>query len=78
MPCPVDPFTHAFTYTRRRQSLTGLTYTIWYSTDRSNWSRDTAAIQGTPISDGEVETVPVTLSTSLLVNPELFIKVHAS
>jgi autotransporter-associated beta strand protein len=66
-----------FSYTRRRQSLTGLTYTIWTSSDLTAWTRDSGAIQGTPVVTGEVETVPVTLSSALLTNSKLFIQVRA-
>jgi autotransporter-associated beta strand protein len=69
--------TGGFSYTRRQQSLTKLTYTVWYSTDLVSWTLDNGATQGTPVLNGEVETVPVTISSSLLVNPKLFIRVSA-
>jgi autotransporter-associated beta strand protein len=81
---PVNPIAVAldktngtFSYTRRLQSLTGLTYSVWYSTDLAGWTQDTGAAQGTPVVAGEVETVPVTVSSALLANPKLFIRVKA-
>lgn len=74
---PLDKTTGNFSYTRRQQSLTGLTYTVWYSTDLATWTQDSGATQGTATLNGEVETVPVTLSNSLLTNPTLFFQVRA-
>jgi autotransporter-associated beta strand protein len=74
---PFNKATGTFSYTRRTQSLTGLTYTVWYSTDLSGWTQDAGAVQGIPSVSGEVETVPVTLTGSLLTNPKLFIQVRA-
>ena len=53
-----------FTYQRRDNGLTGLTYTVWYSTDLATWTEDTGASQpdGTPDGNG-VETITATLST---------------
>jgi fibronectin-binding autotransporter adhesin len=74
---PLDKTTGTFSYTRRTQSLTGLTYSVWYSTDLSTWAKDAGAVEGTVTTSGEVETVPVTLSAGLLTNPKLFIQVRA-
>lgn len=73
----LDKATGTFSYTRRTQSLTGLSYSVWYSTDLSGWTEDTGAIEGTPAVNGEVETVPVTISPALLSNTKLFIQVRA-
>ena len=73
----LDKGTGNFSYTRRTQSLTGLTYSVWYSTDLATWTEDTGAVEGTPAVSGEVETVPVTISGSLLTNPKLFLQVRA-
>ena len=75
---PLDRAAGTFSYTRRLQSLTGLTYTVWYSTDLATWTEDTGAVEGTPAVNAEVETVPVTISASLLTNPKLFIQVRAN
>ncbi|MCU0796076.1 MAG: autotransporter-associated beta strand repeat-containing protein [Akkermansiaceae bacterium] len=74
---PLDKTSGTFSYTRRQQSLTGLSYTIWTSTNLTTWTQDTGAAQGAPALNGEVETVPVTLSPALLANPRLFIQVRA-
>ena len=54
-----------FSYTRRDTSKTDLTYSVWFSTDLSAWTEDTSAAEGTPVLNGEVETVQVTLSNLL-------------
>ncbi len=73
----LDKTTGTFSYTRRQQSLTGLNYTVWYSTDLATWTEDAGAVQGVPSLSGQVETVPVTLTNSLLSNSKLFIQVRA-
>lgn len=75
---PLDHTSGQFTYQRRDNSLTGLTYTVWYSTDLATWTEDTGALQpdGTPDGNG-VETIQVTLSPALLTNPKLFVQVRA-
>ncbi len=74
---PLDHATGVFSYRRRAQALTNLTYTIWYSTDLATWVRDNGATEGTPTVNGEVEIMPITLTNSLLANPALFIQVRA-
>jgi hypothetical protein len=74
---PLNKTSGTFSYTRRRQSLTDLTYTIWSSTDLGIWTQDNGAVHGPLIVTGEVETVPVTLSPALLTNSKLFIQVRA-
>ena len=71
--------TGQFTYQRRDNGLTGLTYTIWYSTDLATWTQDAGASQpdGTPDGNG-VETIAATVSPALLTNPKLFIQVRAN
>jgi len=73
---PLDKTTGTFSYTRRLQSKTGLTYTIWTSTDLEDWAEDTDATEGTPTVNGDVETVPVTLSSPPTASA-LFIRVQA-
>ncbi len=73
----LDEASGSFSYTRRLLSLTDLTYSVWYSTDLSEWTEDHGAVEGTPVVDGEVETVPVTLTGSLLGNTKLFVQVRA-
>lgn len=74
---PLDKTNGTFSYTRRLPSLTGLSFSVWYSTDLAAWSEDTGAVEGTSTVSGESETVPVTLSGTLLTNSKLFIQVRA-
>ena len=74
---PLDKGTGLFTYTRRKPSLTKLTYKIWTSTDLSAWTEDTAAIQ-TPTDNGDSQSVVVALTgTKPLTIPQLFVRVTA-
>jgi len=77
---PLDKSTGSFSYTRRDPSLTTLTYSVWFSENLSSWIEDTGAVEGEPVLDGDVETVPVTLSP-LAGNPlpaKLFIQLRAN
>jgi autotransporter-associated beta strand protein len=75
----LDEATGTFSYTRRKSSLTTLTYSVWYSTslEAGSWIKDTGATEGAPTLVGDVETVPLTISTSLLAHQQLFIQVRA-
>jgi hypothetical protein len=76
---PLDKATGTFSYIRRDATLTPMNYSVWFSTDLSGWTEDTAAVEGVPVLSGEVETVPVTLSI-LPGDPlpdKLFIQVRA-
>jgi hypothetical protein len=74
---PPTPASGTLTYNRRRQSLTGLDYSVWYSDDLNSWTRDTGAVESTSTVNGEVETVSVTLSNGLLAGQRLFIQIRA-
>jgi autotransporter-associated beta strand protein len=77
---PLNKTTGKFRYTRRQQSLTGLSYKVWTSTNLVTWTEDTGAtssqtVTGTAV---EVETVEATLTGTLpLAQPKLFIQVRA-
>jgi hypothetical protein len=76
---PLDQATGTFSYTRRDSTLTPLNYSVWFSTDLAAWTEDIGATEGVPVLNGEVETVPVTLS-ALPGDPlpaKLFIQVRA-
>jgi autotransporter-associated beta strand protein len=75
----LNPVTGAFTYTRRKQALDGLTYTVWYTTDlKVTWTQDTGATQtATAIPGTDKESVSVTLSPGLLNAPRLFLRLRA-
>jgi hypothetical protein len=69
--------TGSFSYTRRTQALTGLRYSVWTSTNLTSWAQDSGAIQTPAAPVAEVETVTVTLSSALLAQPRLFVKMRA-
>ena len=75
----LNKFNGQFTYIRRDPTKPNpaLTYSVWYSTDLVVWLKDTGAVEGTTSLNGDVQTVPVTISSSLLTNPKLFIQVRA-
>lgn len=75
----LDKSNGKFSYTRRLSSLpdSALDYSVWFSTDLVTWTEDTGATEGEPVLNGEVETVEVTLTGTLLTNPKLFIQVRA-
>jgi hypothetical protein len=65
---PFDGTTGSFRYTRRDPALTGLTFSVWTSTDLVHWAEDSGASQfADPPDASDVETVTVTLSP---VDPE--------
>lgn len=66
----------SFQYTRRSQSLTGLSYSIWYSTDNTEWMMDKAATQKPGPPKDDVETVAVQISSALLAEPNLSIQIR--
>ena len=73
-----DPATGTFTYTRRKTTLTGLSYSVWYSTDLAMWLQDAGATEGTPAINGDLESVPVQISNSLLSQPKLFVQIRTN
>lgn len=78
---PLAKDTGSFTFTRRIQSLTNLTYKVFTSTTLApgDWTEDIGAnisVVGSPVND--VETVEVTLSgPKPLTAPSLFVRVVA-
>lgn len=66
-----------FSYIRRKRMLSGMNFTVWTSSDLSNWTNDTGATQSVIASHGDIEDVQVTLSASQLSNSKLFVRVHA-
>jgi hypothetical protein len=81
---PAGPFVNianlksgSFTYTRRTQSLTGLNYSVWTSSNLTAWTQDTGAVQTPAAPVADVETVTVNLSPSLLTGPRLFVQLRA-
>ena len=74
---PLDPATGTITYTRRKVSLTGLSFTVLTSTDLTNWTADGGAAQSVIGSSGDIETVQVTLSAPSPATSRLFIRISA-
>jgi hypothetical protein len=72
------PDTGTFSYTRRKRSLTGMTFTVWTSTDLTDWTEDAGAVQATTGTSGDQEIVEVTLTPSLQENPRLFVRIQAN
>ncbi len=69
--------TGTFSYTRRDPALTGLDYSIWTSTNLSDWAEDASAVQtpGDP-DENDIQTVEVTLS-STPAGGRLFVRIQA-
>lgn len=74
----LDVANGTLSYTRRLCALTGLGYSVWFTTDlQGAWSEDVGALQSVVSASGDVETVQVMLSSPLLVNDKLFIRLSA-
>jgi hypothetical protein len=66
-----------FSYTRRDPALTGLSYTVWTSTNLVNWTQDALAEQTPVATVNQVQTVNVTVSPGRLNNQGLYMRVRA-
>jgi len=73
-----DRATGTVGYTRRRPALTGLIYSVWFSTDLHGWEQDIGATQGGVALNGDIEHVSVNLSGNLLAEPVLFVQIRAN
>ena len=73
----LDQTSGTFTYTRRKPSLTGLTYIYQYSTTLTGWTAFTPTTTSSN-SGNPVEAITATVPASLLTNPKLFIQVRAN
>lgn len=72
------PSTGTFSYTRRKRTLSGMDFTIWTSTNLSDWTEDRGAVQNTEAITGtERETVEVTLSPASRTESRLFLRISA-
>jgi hypothetical protein len=72
---PLNLSNGTFSYTRRDPVRSGLTYTVWTSTDLQTWTPDPATELAT---GGDVQTVTVTLSAGIpLITPILFVRISA-
>jgi autotransporter-associated beta strand protein len=72
-----NPATGIFSYVRRKQSLTGLSYSVWTSSTLDNWTVEPGAIQSIISSTAETETVQVTLGSAVLGGSKLFVRISA-
>lgn len=73
----LDKTAGTFSY-QRRSPLTGISFTVWTSTDLETWTRDSGAIQNPGAAIDQVETVTVTLSADKpLTDPRYFVRVKA-
>ncbi len=73
-----DKLAGTFTYTRRKPSLTGLSYSYASSTTLATWPAFTPPAPDTSDDGDPVETITVTLPPTLLAEPKLFIRVSAT
>ncbi len=71
----LDPATGNFQYTRRNPALTGLTYTVFTSSDLVEWTAGNAT-ETDITTDGDIQTVTVNVTASP-VNGRLFVRVRA-
>jgi autotransporter-associated beta strand protein len=74
---PLSRTAGTFSFTRRTLALTGLAYRVRFSTDLLSWNLDSGAAQSVTATEGDIETVQVTLSPTLLAHPKLFVRVEA-
>ena len=66
------------TYVRRKRSLTGLGYSVWVSTNLTDWMEDATASQtATGIAESDNEMVAVTLSPMPPGSTRRFIRIRA-
>jgi hypothetical protein len=75
---PFDKTTRTLTYTRRTRVVTQLIYNVVTSSDLINWARDREAVQSVSAPVNGVETVMVTVSSSLMTAGKRFIKIVAT
>ena len=67
-----------FQYTRRNTDLSGISYSIWTSTDLINWNESTDAAERTLSAENSVvETVEITLGSDDIGLDRLFVRVQA-
>lgn len=72
------PPSGAFTYIRRKAVLSGMVFSVWTSTDLTNWSKDSGASQAvTAIPGGDNESVQVVPSPGLVNSGRRFIRISA-
>jgi hypothetical protein len=66
-----------FRYNRVNPTVSGLTYKIMVSTNLAAWVEDAAAVQSVFATNGDVQTMSVTLGAAWQNETKLFIRVTA-
>ena len=74
---PLNPNSGEFYYTRRVPAIAGLSFLVETTTDLVDWEIDETAAQTSTSTEGDVQTVRVQLSPSLLTEPKLFVRIRA-
>jgi hypothetical protein len=70
--------TGMITYTRRKTTLTGLTYKVWTSNNLINWKEDANASQSpTAIPGTDNESVSVSLTGAPIIGSRFFVRISA-
>jgi hypothetical protein len=69
--------TDTFQYTRLNPAVSGLTYKVMVSTSLNGWVEDTAAVQSVIGTNGDVQTLSVTLGAAWQAESKLFVRVLA-
>jgi hypothetical protein len=73
-----DKTSGTFTYKRRKQSLTALTYSYKSSTSLATWSAFTPPVPVVSNNGDPVETITVTIPAALLADPSRFFRVEVN
>jgi hypothetical protein len=75
---PLNRTLGTLSFQRRDVALTGMTFTVWTSTNLGTWTQDPGAVLTPGAPDGnQVQQVAVMLSPALLTESKLFVQVRA-
>ena len=75
---PLNPGGNTLKYSRRKTSLSGLTYRIWTSDNLTNWTEDTGASQTATATPGtDNESVDVALSPGFVNVGRIFVRIQS-
>jgi hypothetical protein len=72
-----NPATDSFRYNRLNPTVSGLTFKIMVSSNLSTWVEDTTAVQSVFATNGDVQTITVTLGAAWQNEKKLFMRVTA-
>lgn len=73
----LQKITGAFSYQRRKTSLSGVVFKVWTSSNLTNWVEYTTASQSVVNSSATTEIVAVTFSPATLNAAKLFVRITA-